>query len=364
MYAQGWIGMPVEQIPTPALVVDVEKLDRNLATMADYLARVKTNIRPHAKTHKTPAIGHKQMRAGAIGLCCATVGEAEVMVYSGIPEVMIANEIVDPLSVRRAVNLARQARVLMIVDDPENVRNIGAAARQYGAMVDVLVDLDVGQGRCGARSLEALVELAREVERTKGIRLRGVFGYEGHVQFIPDRQERTAKGQDANGRLVRAAKELSGLGMNIEIVSGAGTGTYDIAGEFPGITEIQAGSYIFMDGTYQKLGLPFEQSLTVMATVVSRPSADIAIFDVGLKGISPERFNPSVRGCGAGAIEVKSLSEEHSVTRLSDAADPRPGDKMHFIPSHCCTTVNLYDSMFVVRQGRVEAIWPVAARRA
>ena len=149
-----------------------------------------------------------------------------------------------------------------------------------------------------------------------------------------------------------------------EIVSGAGTGTYDIAAEFPGMTEIQAGSYIFMDGTYQKLGLPFEQSLTVMATAVSRPSADIAIFDVGLKGISPERFHPSVQGCGSGAIEVKSLSEEHSVTILSGAADPRPGDKMHFIPSHCCTTVNLYDAMFAVRQGRVEAIWPVAARRA
>ena len=364
MNTQCWIGMPVEQIPTPALVVDVEKLDRNLETMANYLARVKTNIRPHAKTHKTPAIAHKQMRAGAVGLCCATVGEAEVMVYSGIPEVMIANEVVDPLSVRRAVNLARQARVLMIVDDPQNVRNIGAAAQQYGATVDVLTDLDVGQGRCGARSLEGLVELAREVERTKGLRLRGVFGYEGHVQFIADRSERAAKGQAANTRLVQAAKELSGLGMNIEIVSGAGTGTYDIAAEFPGMTEIQAGSYIFMDGTYHKLGLPFEQSLTVLATVVSRPSAEIAVFDVGLKGISPERFHPSVQACGSGAIEVKSLSEEHSVTILSGAADPRPGDKLHFVPSHCCTTVNLYDVMFAVRQGRVEAIWPVAARRA
>ena len=364
MNTQCWIGMPVEQIPTPALVVDVEKLDRNLETMANYLARVKTNIRPHAKTHKTPAIAHKQMHAGAVGLCCATVGEAEVMVYSGIPEVMIANEVVDPLSVRRAVNLARQARVLMIVDDPQNVRNIGAAAQQYGATVDVLADLDVGLDRCGARSLEALVELAREVERTKGLRLRGVFGYEGQVQFIADRQERTAKGQAANARLVQAAKELSGLGMNIEIVSGAGTGTYDIAAEFPGMTEIQAGSYIFMDGTYHKLGLPFEQSLTVLATVVSRPSAEIAVFDVGLKGISPERFHPSVQGCGSGAIEVKSLSEEHSVTILSGAADPRPGDKLHFVPSHCCTTVNLYDVMFAVRQGRVEAIWPVAARRA
>jgi len=148
---------------------------------------------------------------------------------------------------------------MMIVDDVQNVRNLSAVARQYGAIIDVLVDLDVGQGRCGARSLEQLVVLAREVERSQELRLKGVFGYEGHVQFIPDRAERVQKGQAANAKLVEAAKELARLGMNIEIVSGAGTGTYDIAAEYAGMTEIQAGSYIFMDGTYQKLGLPFEQ---------------------------------------------------------------------------------------------------------
>ena len=364
MRGQYWVGMPVDQLPTPALVVDIEILNRNMETMAEYLARTKTNLRPHAKTHKTPTIGHMQMRAGAVGLCCATVGEAEVMVYSGISNVMIANEVVDPLSLRRAVNLARQARVMMIVDDRENVRNLSAVARQYGVSMDVLVDLDVGQGRCGARSVGQLTELAREVEQSKGLQLKGVFGYEGHVQFIQDRAERTQKGQAANEKLVQAAKELTRLGMNIEIVSGAGTGTYDIAAEYPGITEIQAGSYIFMDGTYQKLGLPFEQSLTVLATVVSRPTHDVAVFDVGLKGISPERFNPSVQGCSGRMIEVSKLSEEHSVANLSGDIDPRPGEKMHFVPSHCCTTVNLYDSMFVARNGMVEAIWPIAARRA
>ena len=364
MNGQYLIGLPVNQIPTPALVVDIDIMSRNMETMMNYLTRVKTQLRPHAKTHKTPAIGHMQMRAGAVGLCCATVGEAEVMVYSGISNVLIANEVVDPLSLRRSVNLAQQAQVMMIVDDRENIRNLSAVARQYGVNMDVLVDLDVGQGRCGARSIEQLVELAREVECAQNLQLKGVFGYEGHVQFIPDRAERTRQGRAANDLLVKAAKELTGLGMNIEIVSGAGTGTYDIAAEYPEITEIQAGSYIFMDGTYQKLGLPFDQALTVLATVVSRPADDVAVFDVGLKGISPERFNPSVQGCSGGAITVKSLSEEHSVTILAGGVDPRPGDKMHFIPSHCCTTVNLYDSMFVTRNGVVEAIWPIAARRA
>jgi 3-hydroxy-D-aspartate aldolase len=358
------IGMPIEQVSTPALVVDVEIMTKNMEMMANYLAKTKTQLRPHAKTHKTPAIGHMQMQAGAVGLCCATVGEAEVMVYSGIPEVMIANEIVDPVSLRRAVNLARQARVLMIVDDCENVKNLAAVARQYGVVVDVLADLDVGQGRCGSRSLEKLEQVAREVMKQKGLNLRGVFGYEGHLQFLTDREERTRKGREATGLLVRAAKELAGMGMNIEIVSGAGTGTHDIAAEFAEMTEIQAGSYIFMDGTYQKLGLPFQQSLTVMATVVSRPTDDLAVFDVGVKGISPERFYPSLHGLACGTAEVKSLSEEHAVTNIAGGFDPKPGEKYQFVPSHCCSTVNLYDSMFATRNGIVEAIWPIAARRA
>ena len=359
-----FVGMPVTELPTPALVVDIEIMTRNMETMANYLTKVKTQLRPHAKTHKTPAIGHMQMRAGAVGLCCATVGEAEVLVYAGIPEVMIANEIVDPVSLRRAVNLARQARVLMIVDDCENVKNLAAVARQYGAVVDVLVDLDVGQGRCCCRSLEKLERVAREVVNQKGLRLRGVFGYEGHLQFLPDREERSRKGREATGLLVRAAKELAGLGLNMEIVSGAGTGTYDIAAEFAEMTEIQAGSYIFMDGTYQKLGLPFQQSLTVMATVVSRPTDALAVFDVGIKAISPERFHPSLQGVAQGCAEVKSLSEEHAVANLAGGFDPKPGERYHFVPSHCCSTVNLYDSMFVSRNGIVEAVWPIAARRA
>lgn len=364
MRCQYLIGLPVSEVPTPALLVDLDLLTQNIDTMAGYLAKGQTKLRPHAKTHKTPAIAHMQMRAGAVGLCCATVGEAEVMVYAGIPEVMIANEVVEPAALRRAVNLCRQARVLMIVDDKENVSNLAAVARQYGVTVEVLVDLDVGQGRCGARSLEQLVELAREVQKQQGLRLVGVFGYEGHLQFIVDRDERSQKGRVATGALVAAARELTSLGMEMELVSGAGTGTYDIAAEFDGMTEIQAGSYIFMDGTYQKLGLPFEQSLSVLSTVVSRPAPEIAIFDVGLKGISPERFFPSLQGGRDGMAEVKSLSEEHATAHLSAGFDPRPGQKYRFTPSHCCSTVNLYDVMVGVRNGKVESLWPIAARRA
>lgn len=363
MTGQYLIGLPVEQLPTPALVLDYEAFMHNIQAMSTYLAKVKMNIRPHAKTHKTPTIAHIQMNAGAIGVCCATVGEAEIMAYSGIGNILIANEVISEVAIRRVANLARHAKIMVVIDEPENARVLSKAAVQYGAALDVLVDLDVGLGRCGLRSEEQLVELAKLVNKLPGLSFRGVFGYEGQVQFLPDRDERTKQGRAANNRLVQAAKAISSAGLQVDIVSGAGTGTYDIAAEFPGITEIQAGSYIFMDGTYQKLGLPFTQSLTVLSMVVSRPTDELAIFDVGLKGISPERFNPSVKGHES-TIEVKKLSEEHAVAHVQGGIDPRPGDRLHFIPSHCCTTVNLYNNIFVTRDGRVEAIWPIAARRA
>lgn len=362
MSGQYMIGLPVNKIPTPALILDIDALTRNIETMSDYLAKVKTNIRPHAKTHKTPAIAHLQMKAGAIGQCCQTIGEAEVMAYAGIDNILIASEVVGEVAIRRAVNLARHAKTMTIVDDLTNVRELSTAARQYGSNIDILVDLDVGQHRCGARSLEQLVELAKTVDQSPGLTLRGVFGYAGHIQFITDREERTKQNHVANGLLVQGAKAVSGAGLNVEIVSGAGTGSYDMAAEFPDITEIQAGSYVFMDGTYQKLGLPFEQSLTVLAQVVSRPSPDLIVFDVGLKGISPERFVPAIQGY-EDALTVQHLSEEHATAQLHKG-DLRLGDKLHFVPSHCCTTVNLYDYMYVARKGIIEAVWPIAARRA
>jgi len=357
------IGLAVEQIPTPALLVDIDALLRNIERMSSFCAKANTKIRPHAKTHKTAAIAHLQIEAGAIGVCCATIGEAEVMAAAGINDILIVNEMIGEVAIRRTVNLARHTRTIVSVDNLVNVRDLAAAAKQYSTKLDILVDLDVGMGRCGARTIEQLIELAKAVSDCSALRLRGVFGYEGQVQFIPDRDERTKKGRAANEFLVDAARTLCGMGFNIEIVSGAGTGTYDIAGRFPGITEIEPGSYIFMDATYNKLRLPFEQSLTVLSTVISRPTDDLVILDTGSKGVSPERFTPFVRGYDQ-TIEIKKLAEEHAIGKMQPGIDPRPGDKMHLIPSHCCGTVNLYDHMYVTRNGVVEAIWPITARRA
>ncbi|MDF2500442.1 MAG: alanine racemase domain protein [Anaerosporomusa subterranea] len=363
MNGQFLIGLSIDHLPTPAPVLDFTAFSHNLEYMSNYLAKGNTVIRPHAKTHKTPIIAHHQLRAGAKGVCCATIGEAEVMAYAGIDDILLANEVIGEDAIRRAVNLARHVELKVVADSLDNIETLSAAARQYGVILEVLVDLDVGLGRCGARTIEQLLLLAKAVHQSHSLRLRGVFGYEGQVQFIADREERTRQGRAANELLVEAAKTLSASGLPIEIVSGAGTGTFDIAAEFPGITEIQAGSYIFMDGTYQKLGLPFKQALTVLSTVISCPTNDLAILDVGLKGISPERFNPSIQGYET-TIEIKKLAEEHAVAQIQTGQALRSGMKVQLVPSHCCTTVNLYDYLYVCREGIIEAIWPIAARRA
>lgn len=355
------IGLPENLIPTPGLIVDLALLERNMEMMQDYLSSTGVNLRPHVKTHKTPILAHLQVRAGARGLCCATVAEAEAMVHAGLNHILIANQVVGEDKIRRVVNLASYADLMVAIDDVDNMEQLSQAASSKGVTLGVLVDFDVGMGRCGVRDIEMGVELAKKAHIAKNLSFRGVMGYEGHAVFIADRQERARVGTAANELLVGAAKAVEKSGIPVEIVSAAGTGTFDIAAELPGITEIQAGSYIFMDGTYQKVGLPFQQSLTVLTSVLSCPEKGLAILDVGMKSISAERAYPTARV--AGKLTIESLSEEHAITRWTDLAQGlKPGDKLKLIPSHCCTTVNLYAEMYVVRDGKIVAIWPITAK--
>ena len=357
------VGQPESSIPTPALVLDAPAFERNMDRMAAYLAGKNVRVRPHAKTHKTPMIGHLQMRRGAIGLCCATVGEAEAMVYAGLDHILITSQSVGEDKVRRTAAMARYADVMVAVDSLDNVRDLSREAASIGVRLGIIIEVDVGMGRCGTRSAEATVELARAASSLPGLVFRGLMGYEGHAVFIGSREERTAAGERANSGLVETAEAVRKAGIPVEIVSAAGTGTYDIAGEYAGITELQTGSYIFMDLTYAKLGLPFEYALTVLATVISRPVPETVILDCGMKSISVEREMP--RALDREGLEVLKLSEEHAKAQMDPAnPSPRPGERVKLIPSHCCTTVNLHDRIFVVREGRVEAVWPVAARGA
>ena len=355
------IGIPENEIPTPALIVDVEVLEENIETMMNYLAGTKAALRPHSKTYKSPTIAHMLRRAGAIGQCCATVGEAETMVYSGLDGIFIASEVVGPAKIRRVVSLARYADVMVAVDSADNLADLSAAALDGGVTLGVLVDIDVGMGRCGVRTVEAAVQLAQKAHQAAGIALRGLFGYEGHAVMIVDREKREETGRASNVFLMEAVRAVEEKGIPVPIVTAAGTGTFDIASRHPGITEIEAGSFVFMDTTYGQLDIPFKQAISVLSTVLSRPTDDDVVLDVGMKGVSAERSYPVVRENGA--LEIRRLSEAHAGGTLVRADfDPRPGDKLHLIPSHCCTTVNLYDEMVVLRNGKVDAVWPTLAR--
>ena len=242
---------------TPALVVDVPALDRNIATMARFFADSPCLLRPHVKAHKTPAIARRQLAAGAcIGLTCATVAEAEA-VAPLTQDVLIANEVIGADKWSRSAALARSVRVTTAVDSRHGAEGLAAAAQAAGTRIGVLVDLDVGQGRCGVRPGQEALSLARLVAAIPSLELRGVMGYEGHVQPMRDRAAREAAARTSMRALVDTAALLREAGLPCPIVSAGGTGTYDISGRVPGVTEIQAGSYALMDTDYGDVNLPF-----------------------------------------------------------------------------------------------------------
>ena len=271
------------EISTPALVVDVAALDRNIARMAAFFAGGPCRLRPHFKAHKTPEIARRQLAAGSCtGLTCATVGEAEIAAVF-CDDVLIANEVVSPAKCARVAALARQIRVTTAIDSLVGLEALSRAARDAGSRVGVLVDLNVGQGRCGVEPGEAVLTLARQAAQSDGITLRGVMGYEGHLQPVRDRADRESRARSAMHALVKAATTLRQSNLPCEVVSAGGTGTYDISGRIDGITEIQAGSYALMDTDYIGVGVPFEPACWVLGTVVSRPARDRCVADCGHK---------------------------------------------------------------------------------
>jgi D-serine deaminase-like pyridoxal phosphate-dependent protein len=354
--------MKVHEIPTPALVVDVPAMERNIRRMAEYFAGRACKLRPHFKAHKTPEIARRQLAAGSCtGLTCATVGEAEVVVRERLTdEVLIANQVVGPGKAERVAKLAGQASMIVAVDSQYGLNDLALAARMAGVEVGVLVDVNVGLPRCGIAAGEPAVELAQHVEATEGVVLRGLMGYEGHVVGIPDRAEREAKTANAVERLLATARMVRAAGLRCDIVSGGGTGTYDITGSMEGITEIQAGSYVLMDTAYAQLDIPFEQAFSVLGTVLSRPRPEQCASDNGHKACTFDHGNPSVKGIDG--AKVLFLSDEHATIALPADCTLAVGDRIELWPSHIDPTINLHDVMYAVDGGEVVGVWPIAAR--
>lgn len=355
-------GQSIEEIDTPALVLDLAAAERNIRQMADRFAGTGVRLRPHIKTHKTPLLAHKQMAAGAIGVTCAKLGEAEVMIRAGIPEVLLATEVVGPAKVARLVALNRHGLVITVVDDAGAARAISDAAKAAGLRIPTLVDIDVGQGRTGVLPGEPALALARQVAEMPGLSLVGLQGYEGHLQHLPSAAEREKQCRAALQKLTDTADLLRGAGFSIEIVSTGGTGTSAFAGAHPGITEIQPGSYVVMDSHYGTVeGVAFEQAIFIVTTVISKTRPEVAIVDAGMKTASIDSGMPLVRGL-EGAEFFFAGDEYGRVTFDRPRPEVRVGDRVTLVPSHCDTTINLHDFMWVMVDGKLEEIWRIEAR--
>lgn len=351
--------MRKDEVDTPALILDLDVVEENIAAMAAFFRDRPQKLRPHFKTPKTPEIARRQLEAGAIGITAAKLGEAEVLARAGLGPILIANQVVGRQKIDRLLALPGAVEVIVAVESDFNIRELEEGAARAGRTSQVIIEVDTGMHRCGTSNPEETVELARRIVAGP-LRYRGIMGYEGHAVLIEDAADRERRGRDALEQLSGHVAALRAAGFAPEIVSAGGTGTYDLAGSWPDVTEVQAGSFVFMDGRYRTvrpdLGRP---ALTLLTTVIAR-HGDYAVIDAGMKALTNE-FGPP-RGKDL-PVEVTRLSEEHGTLAVGDT-DLRPGDKIEIIPSHGDTTINLHNEYYVVRGDEIVAVWPIEAARA
>ena len=367
-YPAAEIGMPLAEVDTPCLLLELDQFERNLKRLPESLRGTAIRLRPHAKSHKCPQIALRQIALGAAGVCVQKVSEAAVLVDGGVNDVLIANEVVGAPKLKLLAALNRRAHVAVCADDAGNVAALEAAARAAGVTLDVLVEIDVGAGRCGAQPGAPAVTLAKQITACGSLRFAGLQAYQGSAQHIRNVDARREAITRAVAHVRATTRLLTAAGIACDYVTGAGTGSYMFEAASSVYHELQAGSYIFMDADYAKndwteSGIPlFEHSLFVWTTVMSAPARDRVVVDAGLKASSIDSGMPRVADYAD--VEYVKASDEHGVLQISGATRLNVGDKLKLIPGHCDPTVNLYDRYVCMRNGRVEALWPVAARGA
>jgi D-serine deaminase-like pyridoxal phosphate-dependent protein len=355
---------------TPALLLDIDALDRNIASMAAHARKKGIQLRPHSKGGKCVAIARRQIAAGAIGICCATLGEAEVMAAAGIDNILITSPVVTPAMIERLIALnTRTSGLIVIVDNPVNVDTLAAASARAGSTLSLLVEFDVGQGRTGTTSVEAAAALAKRIQASTSLRYAGVQAYYGHLQHIDAFAERKAAAETQMARIRALLDHLRQEGVAAKIVSGGGTGTFDIDPDGHVFTEVQAGSYPFMDREYLEIAmtagrpLPFEAALFVQATVISANRAGFAVVNAGYKSFATEGGMPVVVSPRLTNPVYKLMGDEHGGISYGAEGDAlKVGDTVEFIAPHCDPTINLYDRYHCVQGDTLVDIWPVDGR--
>ncbi len=361
-------GMREDEIDTPALIIDLDAFEYNLDTMAAKLAPTGAKLRGHAKTHKSPVIAKLQMARGAVGNCTQKVAEAEVLAWGGISDILVSNEVVGASKLARLCGLARIAKVAVCADDEAQVSAIEAAAEASGIRMTVLVEIDVGAARCGVTPGPDAVALAQKIAASKHLIFGGLQAYHGSAQHKRTPEERRNLIGGAIDASRRTVEQLRQQGLACAIVGGAGTGTFEIESASGVYNEIQAGSYVFMDADYARnldeAGAPvttFRHALFVLSTVMSASQPGIAVLDAGHKAVAVDSGMPTV--WQRPDIRYVSASDEHGkLTVGSETTTPKLGEKLRLVPGHCDPTVDRFDWYVGVRNGRVECLWPVAAR--
>jgi D-serine deaminase-like pyridoxal phosphate-dependent protein len=360
------IGLPVDALDTPALLLDIATVEHNIQRMAAICSEAKIGLRPHAKIYKaTPFFAWMQLRAGAIGITVSKLAEAEILAAGGIQDILIANQVVGDRKIQRLVNLAAYTHTIVAVDSAENVQELSDAATGRGVEVGVLVEVNIGNNRCGVEPLLPTRQLAKHIQSLPGLRFRGLMGYDGHLAFFEDPEEKDRRSQAAYRTLIETREDLLHAGIPVEIVSGGGSATYRSACSVHGLTEIQAGTYIFSDTAYRDNSLrEFGCSLTVLSTIISRPkysnAEDLAILDVGRKQMALTYGFPEVKTL---AGTIFSMPQEHARLKLAEPIQQvKAGDKVELWVRDANCTFNLYDRVYLVRNGVVEAVIDIPGR--
>ena len=335
--------MNINNIETPALVLDKKVFLKNIETMKKILDGTGIELRPHYKSHKCSSLARMQIENGAKGMTCAKLSEAADLCDSGIEDILIANQITDPKKIRRLADLASCCRLTVCVDDIDNVNALSQAAKNAGSTIHCLVEYEIGMERCGVQSKEEVLALAKTIEESENLVFEGIQVYAGHISHIEDYDERVSKTAENHDKIKKVIEYLKENGTDINVVSGGSTGTVQIKAESNLYTEIQAGSYLFMDSTYRELNLPFENSLFVLSTVVSCRN-DLTVVDAGVKTCGVDQGMPSLYENDAKEIVA---SEEHfQIHNIKKTVNT--GEKLKLIPGHCCSTVNLHDKIYVL----------------
>ncbi len=363
-------GMREEDIDTPALLIDLDAFEHNLDRMAALLADGGARLRPHAKTHKSPVIAALQAARGAVGQCVQKVAEAEVLAWGGVRDILVSNEVVGAAKLARLAALAPIAQVRVCIDDRAGIAAVERAARDAGQRLGVLVEIDVGAGRCGVAAGPAAVELAQAIAASPHLRFDGLQAYHGKAQHLRLPEQRREAIAEAADHARRTVEQLRQVGLDCPIVGGAGTGSFVLEAASGVYTELQAGSYCFMDADYARnldeAGQPvtlFRHALFVLATVMSAARPGVAVLDAGHKAVAVDSGLPLV--WQRPDLRYVGASDEHGTLAVaSETAAPKPGEKLRLVPGHCDPTVDRHDWYVGVRGGRVACLWPVAARGA